>query len=1282
MGLEYIILKEGILVSSAGVATNTAIDVSTYIYVVAMNNAGELVLIGAKTEEELRAAVEAHRAYEQDNGFELIKVTASFIAGDMAVLSLSLGLLPELLLGISVGLAVDMLADLLKDYLGPNEPIVPMTGTEIAQLVHELSLNYHDTGTACVSIDTAINFNSAAAFRPRVDPLTLDLDGDGLETVGIDPESPILFDHDGDGVKTATGWVKPDDGFLVLDRNGNGTIDDGTELFGDSTPLYAGGTAVDGFAAIAQEDTNHDGKVDAQDARFADLRVWRDLNQNGISESGELITLQDAGIVSISTAKTEHSIQLSNGNQIADLGGFVRADGTEGALVEITGDLGDINLAEDTFHSQFIDSIPLTETAQNLPQMNGSGQVRSLREAASLSPGLEALLSSYAGATSRGTQVSLLDSLIKSWSDTSTMATTATGAYASHALTVNFEGVTNGSAAYQAWMDKLTILEHFTGHTFQPVPDGTGSVTLNISSGQMDLLNQSYKALQDSVYGALLMQTRFQSLVESVDLVLTEDGISLNFSAMEQALQTRIDVNPADGLKDLIDFNRYNPLTDSGWNGWTMLSNAMRNISSTVVDAALDEMKLRVPSSYSGTVGNDFAFGNTGNDTLNGNAGDDMLFGREGNDTLNGGDGDDILDGGAGSDILYGGAGKDTYLFFRGNGYDWVHPQSSTSKLDDVVQMAADILPDQVVLRKYGNNVDITLLDASGNVTDIMVLVSFFDYDNGCVSAIKFADGTVWNDAYIRNHLQVLGGSGNDTLSSYPAGDSVFYGFAGNDTLTGGNGNDTLNGGDGDDSLNGSNGDDILDGGAGTDNLYGGSGKDTYLFTRGTGRDWVRPQSSTSKTDDVVQMAADILPGQVVLRKYGNNIDITLLDASGSVTDIMVLVDYFNADLGRVSAIKFADGTSWDDTYIRSHLQIMGSDGNDTLNAFSGGSTLVGYAGNDTLNGSTGNDTLYGHSGDDYLYGNSGNDILDGGAGTDNLSGGAGKDTYLFTRGTGRDWVRPGSSTSKTDDVVQMAADILPGQVVLRKYGNNIDITLLDASGNVTDIMVLVDYFNADQGRVSAIKFADGTSWDDTYIRSHLQIMGSNGNDTLNAFSGGSTLVGYAGNDVLNGNTGNDTLYGHSGNDTLYGNGGNDNLDGGADSDTLYGGTGNDKYIFGRGYGVDTAIENDATAGNTDVTQFLSGISADQIWFRHVGNNLEVSIIGTADKLVVKDWYLGTANHIEQFKTTTGAMTLLDSNVQNLVNAMASFAPPAAGETSLPTDYQDTLAPVIAANWQ
>ena len=292
-------------------------------------------------------------------------------------------------------------------------------------------------------IGASINdfFTASSKWLPPRDPLTLDLDGDGLETIGINPTAPILFDHNGDGVKTATGWVKPDDGFLVLDRNGNGVIDNGRELFGDSTPLAGGGNAVDGFAALAAEDTNLDGKVSATDARFANLRVWRDLNQDGISQSSELATLASLNITSLNVAKTANSQLLANGNVIADLGTYTKTDGTLGTLGD-TAQLGDINLAENTFISQFTDTIPISVAAAALPEMQGSGRVRDLREAASLSSTLATALGAYAAAPTRTAQVAQLDALLKAWSNTSTLATTTTGAYAGHALTINFAGVT------------------------------------------------------------------------------------------------------------------------------------------------------------------------------------------------------------------------------------------------------------------------------------------------------------------------------------------------------------------------------------------------------------------------------------------------------------------------------------------------------------------------------------------------------------------------------------------------------------------------------------------------------------------------------------------------------------------------------------------------------------------------------------------------------------------------------------------------------------------------
>ncbi|WP_232507429.1 hypothetical protein [Neisseria weixii] len=88
------------------------------------------------------------------------------------------------------------------------------------------------------------------------DPLVLDLDGDGIETIGTQGYAGALFDHDKDGIRTSTGWAAADDGLLVIDRNSDGLINNGGELFGDSTVLKDGSNAAHGYAALAESDTN------------------------------------------------------------------------------------------------------------------------------------------------------------------------------------------------------------------------------------------------------------------------------------------------------------------------------------------------------------------------------------------------------------------------------------------------------------------------------------------------------------------------------------------------------------------------------------------------------------------------------------------------------------------------------------------------------------------------------------------------------------------------------------------------------------------------------------------------------------------------------------------------------------------------------------------------------------------------------------------------------------------------------------------------------------------
>lgn len=241
------------------------------------------------------------------------------------------------------------------------------------------------TGLPWAGLSSEINdlYNRARSWTAPRDPLVLDLDGDGIEATAINPSNPILFDHDADGSRTATGWIKPDDGFLVLDRNGNGAIDTGRELFGDNTVLINGDTASNGYQALSDVDSKADGRINNADAVFAQLRIWQDSNQHGFSQAAELKTLAQAGISSISTVGQATYISLGNGNTQPFSSTFTRTNGTAGT--SCTAELsGNLLLASNNFYREFTDDQDVTSTAAALPQIRGSGAVRNLHEAASL----------------------------------------------------------------------------------------------------------------------------------------------------------------------------------------------------------------------------------------------------------------------------------------------------------------------------------------------------------------------------------------------------------------------------------------------------------------------------------------------------------------------------------------------------------------------------------------------------------------------------------------------------------------------------------------------------------------------------------------------------------------------------------------------------------------------------------------------------------------------------------------------------------------------------------
>jgi len=115
---------------------------------------------------------------------------------------------------------------------------------------------------------------------------------------------PVQFDIHANGKKTILAWTAEgaDIAFLALDRNGNGTIDDGSELFGNATPLPNGQPAPNGFAALAQYDANGDGVIDRNDPIWTALLLWVDRNHDGISQPDELTPVAQSAITSIELA--------------------------------------------------------------------------------------------------------------------------------------------------------------------------------------------------------------------------------------------------------------------------------------------------------------------------------------------------------------------------------------------------------------------------------------------------------------------------------------------------------------------------------------------------------------------------------------------------------------------------------------------------------------------------------------------------------------------------------------------------------------------------------------------------------------------------------------------------------------------------------------------------------------------------------------------------------------------------------------------------------------------
>jgi Ca2+-binding RTX toxin-like protein len=1209
--------------------------------------------------------------------------------------------------------------------------------------------------------DPSISNNwRTATTPPRRDPLAIDLDGDGIETVGIPATgSPVLFDHDGDGVQTGTGWVKADDAWLVLDRNGNGTIDTGAELFGVDTMITVtevpfGGSVAEtvtrraktGFEALATLDTNHDGVFNASDAAFTQVRLWQDLNQDGTSQSGELFTLADKGITAIGLTPSTTTTNLGNGNSVTGQASVTRSNGTSTQIDSVDLQAGNLTLADNPFYREFTDTIPLSAQAQTLPEMGGSGWLRDLREAMSLgttkAATLTQLVSNFAATTTRDGQRAQLDGLIDAWARTTgrvdtagsrglvgtIVSTTATSQTVRYTTAEPVEGQSTATGlsavemslppgyyeevlghgwvggAYVSMMVKQLTAEgqeifrrmgelevfnaqRFVGFTqtaeFDPNGNigpvsgsgggggggGTAPTTpptswarLTLAQQQVDSLNAAYDALRESMYQALVTQTRLRPYLDVIDLVIDGSGIRFDTTALAAKLAANRTTDERNALLDLVDLNRYatstlravgydGMITLRGWIDALPAGSALRAELPTLdVLAASATNGSGRPDIYLGDAGantfnagngNDIVDGGGGSDTLHGASGDDVLLGRDGDDYLYGEDGNDTFDGGSGNDYVSGDAGNDTYLFGKGDGQDTIGIEYVTEagKLN-VLQFKAGVAPSEVQVTR--SNQDLVLSIAG--TTDKITVGGFFRDDDPSnsynpIQQVKFNDGSSWNIATImtmaitgNDTAQTLTGYGTADVINAAGGDDYVFGHLGDDTLDGGAGSDTLHGNEGNDILKGGTdndylygeeGNDTLDGGIGNDYLDGAAGNDTYLFGKGDGQDTIGIEyvAEAGKLN-VLQFKAGVAPSEVQVTRSNQDL---VLSIAGT-TDKITVGGFFRDDdpsnaYNPVQQIRFNDGSSWNIAAIMDKAMVgddtaqtlTGYGTADVINAMGGDDYVYGHLGNDTLDGGAGSDTLHGNEGsdilkggtdNDYLYGEEGNDTLDGGIGNDYLDGAAGNDTYLFGKGDGQDTIgiEYVAEAGKLN-VLQFKAGVAPSEVQVTR--SNQDLVLSIAG--TTDKITVGGFFRDDDpsnayNPVQQIRFNDGSSWSIATIMT-MAIAGNDTAQTLTGYGTADVINAAGGDDYVYGHMGNDTLDGGAGSDTLHGNEGNDTLKGGADNDYLYGEDGNDTLDGGAGNDY-----LDGAAGN-DTYLFGRGDGQDTIGIEYVAEAGKLNVL-------------------------------------------------------------------------
>jgi Haemolysin-type calcium binding protein related domain len=962
-----------------------------------------------------------------------------------------------------------------------------------------------------------------------VDPLVIDLSGAGLNLTSLSTSSPY-FNWGAGQISVQTGWIGTGAGFLVLE-NSSGQI--------GSSNLFGPG-ASSGFAALQALDSNGDGVINSSDADFSKLAVWEDTNGDGVAESGEVFTLAQLGIQSISLTETVVNEQIG-GNVVEDTAIATLTDGS-------TREIAEVEFAIDAEFSRNAGAETVSDAAAALPQLQGYGNLIDLRGAmsqdAALLTDVQSLMAvSPTDMSSFGLGV---QQVMFEWAGMSGVNPTSRG------------------SVFDA--QKLGFLEQFLGTNYTAA-DGSNPTDFF----QAIPLSNAYEAVLDGIAARLLVQDPNSPLAGAFVVNAATDKIEL--ASNLGATLTQIENNvPSDATA-----------VDGYWAGALLVINqlaadsAFPSATTSLLNIALE---LAVPSDFSSDVVSAAASGTL--TYIDASPLTETI--ANGANVVYGTSGVDLFQVAAPNMTLVGGGGGDEFLVGSGMGSLTIVETDEGAIPDNVLQFDSSVSEANVSVSR-GSGQDIVLtLDTSG---DSVTLYSMAFNSSVGVQSVRFADGTVWDRLQIlaragmtTNSFSLSVGDGQsevDLAGDAPGSQSLQLGAgiapddvllqadaAGDLTVTLKDGGDSvtfendLNAGGGfvssilsqisyadgettniadsvgqavavtstwvgtatKTTLIGTDwGPNIFEMGAGGDTVVGGPGANEFEFDKGDGQAGVTLNSASN----ILVFAPDVAEADVaVTTNAEGDLVIGFLDTTDGITFKNALSDTPDGELSAVS-FQFADGTAW------SGLQV---------GAMSGVVNLV--------SGSSGGPTT--------LTGTANADTFDSGGFARVENGEGGSDTFIFNQGYGSLEISQYDPSSTANNILKFGPGISLSDLTVTadRLGN---VYIRDGVGG--DEVTLDNEMEAPYG-VETVEFADGT------VLSRTQLL----------------ALEEAGT------TGADFIYGSSAGEVFDGKGG---------GDTINGGGGGDTFIYNPGYGNLTISELD-TSGNPDnILKFGAGISLSDL---------------------------------------------------------------------------------------